>query len=109
MIADKIKELRELHQLTQPELAKLLGVTRSSVNAWEMGTNVPTTQYLSDLAKYFRVSTDYLLGLQEKETLVLENLSHEQRKIVRCLVTYFDSINMDVTSGVPPKIGLSSE
>lgn len=93
MIADKIRELRETSRLTQPELAKLLGVTRSSVNAWEMGTNVPTTQYLSDLAGCFGVSTDYLLGIEAKEALVMDNFTQEQRKVIRCLITYFNSIN----------------
>lgn len=37
MIADKIKSLREAHDMTQTTLAKTLGVTRSGVNAWEMG------------------------------------------------------------------------
>lgn len=37
MIAERIKELREEKAWTQTELAKILGVTRSCVNAWEMG------------------------------------------------------------------------
>lgn len=36
MIADKIKELREANSMTQNEVAKRLGITRSSVNAWEI-------------------------------------------------------------------------
>lgn len=37
MMADKIKDLRELYSLTQSDVAKSLEITRSSVNAWEMG------------------------------------------------------------------------
>ena len=61
MIADRIKQLREQRGLTQAELAKLLGITRSSVNAWEMGISVPSTQYVVELAHLFKVTTDYLL------------------------------------------------
>ena len=61
MIAEKIKRLREQDSLTQAELAKRLGITRSSVNAWEMGISAPSTQYLVELANIFKVSTDYLL------------------------------------------------
>ena len=43
MIADRIKSLREKQNKTQTELAKQLGITRSSVNAWEMGISVPST------------------------------------------------------------------
>ena len=46
MISDKIKILREQKGLTQAALAKKLGITRSSVNAWEMGISVPSTQYV---------------------------------------------------------------
>ena len=44
MIADRIKALREQKGYTQVELAKRLGITRSSVNAWELGISVPSTQ-----------------------------------------------------------------
>ena len=48
--------------MTQTELAKKLGITRSSVNAWEMGISVPSTQYIIELSLLYKVSTDYLLG-----------------------------------------------
>ena len=63
MIAEKVKCLREKSSLTQSALAKKLNVTRSSVNAWEMGISVPSTTLLVELAKLFHVSTDYLLGI----------------------------------------------
>ncbi|MBQ8235442.1 MAG: helix-turn-helix transcriptional regulator [Clostridia bacterium] len=44
MISDKIKILREKNSLTQAELARELGITRSGVNAWEMGISVPSNQ-----------------------------------------------------------------
>ena len=44
MICDKIRELRERAGLSQAALAKKIGVTRSAVNAWEMGLSIPTTQ-----------------------------------------------------------------
>ena len=50
MIADKIKFLREEKGMTQADLAKQLGITRSSVNAWEMGISTPSTQYLLELS-----------------------------------------------------------
>ena len=46
MIAERIKYLRERSGMTQAGLAKVLGITRSSVNAWEMGISVPSTQYI---------------------------------------------------------------
>ena len=78
MIADKIKLLRERQGLTQAELAKRLGITRSGVNAWEMGISVPSTQYLVELALLFKVSTDFLLGLTVTSTVSVEGLTERQ-------------------------------
>ena len=44
MIADNIKRLRENAGLSQAALARKLGVTRASVNAWEMELSAPTAQ-----------------------------------------------------------------
>ncbi len=87
MIADKIKNLRELHKYTQAELAKKLGITRSSVNAWEMGISVPSTQYLVELSNIFSVSTDYLLG-QSQATISIEGLTEEDIIIVNSLINH---------------------
>ena len=57
-LAGKIKQLREKSEMTQAELARELGLTRSSINAWEMGLSVPSTPFIVELAKLFGVSTD---------------------------------------------------
>ena len=57
MIADKIKQLRTSRDMTQSDLAKKLNITRSSVNAWEMGLSTPSTAYLVELSQLFHVST----------------------------------------------------
>ena len=88
MIADKIKILREKRGITQAELANRLGITRSGVNAWEMGISVPSTQYVVTLAKFFEVSTDYLLDLPRTATISVEGLSEREIsslvEIVQC-------------------------
>ena len=66
-LAGKIKQLREKSEMTQAELARELGLTRSSINAWEMGLSVPSTPFIVELAKLFGVSTDYLLGLTDEK------------------------------------------
>ena len=50
MVADRIKDLREENRMTQSDLARKLSITRASVNAWEMGISVPSTQYIVELA-----------------------------------------------------------
>ena len=96
MIADKIKRLREASHLTQTELAKKLNITRSSVNAWEMGISVPSTTYLIELALLFHVSTDFLLGLERNNTIDISTLSEREAILVYELVDYFTSQKKDV-------------
>lgn len=63
--APQLKELREEKGLTQSELAKELGFTQSAIAKWENGERNPSLDVLILIAKYFDVSTDYLLGLED--------------------------------------------
>ena len=89
MVADQIKRLREQTGMTQAELARKLGVTRSGVNAWEMGITVPSTQSIVELAILFGVSTDVLLDVGGGKTISVDGLSEQEiaalLSIVECL------------------------
>jgi len=91
MIPDRIKELREKNNYTQSSLAKKLNVTRSSVNAWEMGISMPSTALIVELSKLFHVSTDYLLGLSENASLDISSLNDKEIMILYDLIEYFKS------------------
>lgn len=91
MVADKIKHLREQKGLTQTELAKQLGITRSSVNAWEMGISVPSTQYIVELAGIFMVSTDFLLGVDNTSTISVAGLSVDDIHLVSSIINHLRS------------------
>ncbi len=93
MVADKIKYLREQNCLTQAELAKKLGITRSSVNAWEMGISVPSTQYVVELAGIFKVSTDYLLGVKSTSTISVEGLNEKDIQLVNAVIAHLREKN----------------
>ena len=60
---DRLKELRKEKNLSQAELAKELEVSQRSISSWETGFRQPDFETLEILAKYFGVSTDYLLGV----------------------------------------------
>lgn len=89
MINETIKALRESASISQAALAKELHVTRSSVNAWEMGWSVPTTQYVIAMAEFFHVTSDYLLGISKSEMLCLDQLNEEEKQILRSIHQYF--------------------
>jgi transcriptional regulator with XRE-family HTH domain len=63
---EKLKELRIEKKLSQTDLAKVLNVSQRSISSWETGFRRPDFETLELIAKYFDVSTDYLLGLGDK-------------------------------------------
>ncbi len=85
-IPERIKDIRDKNGLTQEELARKMSITRSSVNAWEMGISMPSPENLVRLSEIFNVSTDYILGVDNRETVSIDNLSDEEKKIVYELV-----------------------
>lgn len=93
MVAEKVKHLREQMSMTQASLAKQLGITRSSVNAWEMGISVPSTQYIVELAHIFKVSTDYLLGVNTSASVSVEGLTERDVQIVHDLICHLKEKN----------------
>lgn len=62
--ADKIKELREERGLSINRLAKEVGVSATTVFRWEHSQADITGENLFALAKFFGVTADYLLGLE---------------------------------------------
>ena len=88
MVADRIKTLREQAGMTQAALAKQLGITRSSVNAWELGISVPSTQYIVELAALFKVSTDYLLCVDRSAAIDVSGLTEDDTELVTSLVRH---------------------
>lgn len=93
MISEKIKSLREINKFTQSELAKKLGITRSSVNAWEMGVSIPSTQYIVELSHLFKVSTDYLLTDTSEATINVSGLTVEQVTVLSGLIKEFNKMD----------------
>ena len=91
--ADRIRELREKNNLTQAQLARALYVTRSSVNAWEMAVSVPSTEKIIDLSQILHTTTDYLLGIDSQESILIESYTYEEKEILYRLLRYFDQIH----------------
>ena len=93
MTADRIRNLREEKHLTQSKLARQMGITRSSVNAWEMGISVPSTQYIIELAEIFRVSTDYLLCVDSSASISINGLTEADISLVHSLIEHLRAKN----------------
>lgn len=93
MVADRIRVLREQKGFTQMELAKRLGITRSSVNAWEQGISVPSTQYIVELSQIFKVSTDYLLCVDSTATVSVAGLTQKDIELIHSVVSHLRGKN----------------
>lgn len=60
-----IKELRTESHLTQSDLAGQLNTTQDTISLWELDKSTPDAENIIKLAKLFKVSADYLLGIEE--------------------------------------------
>lgn len=91
MIGERIKQLRELNSYTQTTLAKRLGLSRSAINAWEMGISIPSTQYIVELAKLFRTTSDYILCLDSIEKIEIGDYTIQEKEMIYSLLNYFNA------------------
>ena len=64
-IGKVIIQLRKEHNISQTELGKAIGVSARAISYWEQGINEPKATYIAELSKFFGVSSDYLLGLED--------------------------------------------
>ncbi|WP_251617619.1 helix-turn-helix domain-containing protein [Pumilibacter muris] len=63
IIGKRIKELRLQAGISQKTLAEKIGVNKRAVIFWEQEINEPKASYVRNLAVFFEVSADYLLGI----------------------------------------------
>ena len=85
-LGNRIRAAREQKDLTQDKLADLLGVSRTAVARWENGDIEPKLKNLIALAKVLHVSTDYLLGVEEKNWIDQLEISESARKAMETFV-----------------------
>ena len=66
MIYKRIRDLREDNNYTQKELSKILNCSQQVYSNYELGQRDIPTDILIKLAKFYNVSTDYILGISDK-------------------------------------------
>ena len=67
MIYPRIRDLREDNDLNQTEIARILGTTQTQYSRWERGAQEIPLHHFIELAKFYRVSLDYLAGLTNRK------------------------------------------
>lgn len=81
----KLRELRERAGMSQKQLAAYIGVSPTSISLYELHERMPKQETMAEIARIFRVSTDYLLGIEKKRVLDLSGLTEEEIEILELL------------------------
>lgn len=86
MLCENIKKLRLLRSISQVELARALHVSKQCVSNWENDNIQPSIDMLVKIARYFNVSTDYLLDIQQQTTISVDGLTDTQIQHIKMIV-----------------------
>lgn len=116
-----LKELRNEKELTQTELAEMLGVTNRSISRWENGVTMPDLDLLIELAKHYDVEIMEILDGERKDNsmdrqteelmLKVADYNNEERNFFSkrmCIMFIIAIIGMVIYAGVD-MLGLSEE
>lgn len=99
MIGENIKSLRKTHDLTQPEFAKIVGISRNSLSRYENGTSSVSTELIDRICQKFNVSYIDIVGEEKmltpvedyQLTLKIEIIKERGAAILSQLYRYQDS------------------
>ena len=95
-----LKELRQNAGLTQKELADRLWLSKATVSYYEQSARYPSPEILVKIAEVFHVSTDHLLGLEEKkQTLDVTGLSDEDIEFLKNTIMLLRKKNLSISRG----------
>lgn len=94
-LCERIVQLRNDLGITQAELGKKLGVTRSAVNSWEMGLSIPQLKHVIEMAGIFNTTVDSLLNSSNQIVVNITDLTPKEQKIIFNMVDCLRSAHTD--------------
>ena len=117
MIGDNIKSLRKTHDLTQPEFAKIVGISRNSLSRYENGTSSVSTELIDRICQKFNVSYVDIVGEEKmltpvedyQLTLKIEVIKERGAAILSQLYRYQDSQGIAFDDETSPWILMSDD
>ena len=89
----RLRQLRLDKRLRQDQVARLIGVSKGAVSAYENDIRQPSYDVLIRLANLYRVSTDYLLGRTDDRMLDISGLSAHEAAMISELVSSMTAKN----------------
>lgn len=93
VLNENIKSLRLARGLNQVEFAKAMGVSKQCVSNWENDNVMPSIEMLVKIADFFNVTTDYVLGRNEKTYIDVSGLTNEQISHISLIVSDISKLN----------------
>ena len=97
-ISARLKEKREELHLKQDQVAQLVGVNRNAISTYENGTREPSLGMMVRLARLYRVSTDYLLGITDNRSVDISGLTDHEAMLICELVEEMTKKNENLFS-----------
>lgn len=82
----RLRDLRESKKLTQTQVAKRLNLSKTSISGYENNIKTPSLDVLAKLSILYGVSSDYILGLDNRKMLSVDGLQLRQIEILSTLV-----------------------
>lgn len=89
---DRLFELREYNNLTQASVGAIIGVRQQTYAEWEKGKKIIPLKHLITLAKYYKVSLDYITGLSNKKDIFFNYIKLDKEEIGQKII-YVRNIN----------------
>lgn len=80
-LAENLRQFRRERQLTQEQLAEVLGVAVGTVSKWESGSSTPDLALILELADFFGTSVDVLLGYRQQSTSLADTVARLQGQL----------------------------
>ena len=77
---NRLKDLREDHELLQKEVAEIISISQTGYSKYEVETNDIPTDVLIELAMYYDTSIDYILYLTDKREAYPRSIMRETKK-----------------------------
>ena len=65
--AERMRNLRQDHDLSQKQIANMLGIAQTTYSQYELEKRPMSIDYLIALCKFYQVSADYMLGFSNKK------------------------------------------
>ena len=99
-----LKRLRKEKHLTQAKVGALIHKSKNIISDYENNVAMPTLDTLISLAMLYRVSLDFLVGIDKKESIIIENYTDTQKELLKLVAEEFgDGRKNRIADGLTPR------